>query len=346
MVCLAALICTSGCSVNLAGESPTTSTPDFITATLPITSTPPAISTTAPPLPLPTSPPIEGITTTQVNVRSEPSTAGSNLGMIAQFSKVQILGRESFAAWYQILYSNSTDGNGWITAAYVQVDDSAGIPVVEIPSGSGSRVTGLALQTINVRSGPGTNFDTLGTLIPNDVVSVTAKDASGAWMQVDFKGQAGWAASEFLKVNDADPLPVSAGPTQASAAEVTAVPTPIAPPPMLDSDSRQSPLASVVLSPSVNRAFQFNGHVSSLNGDAEDWIQFKSSGSRVFAGLYCSTAGIQVELWLDDQPSEMAPLGCGEHLELEIQENGTYFLRVIAGEFETISYHLSLEIAL
>jgi len=342
----AVLIFASSCGVNLTSES-RPSTRDFITATLPATSVPPATSTAVPLSPLPTSPPLEGITTTQINVRSEPSTAGNNLGTIAPFVKVQILGRESYGAWYQILYTNSADGKGWITAAYVQVKDSSRVPVIEFGSGTGSRVSGLALQTINVRSGPGTNFESLGTLSRNDVTAVTGKDSSGAWMQVDFKGQAGWAASEFLKVNDADSLPVTADTAQAGAtveAAVTAVPIPTRPTSIQDHDSMQAPLASVVLSPSVSRAFQFNGYVSSLNGDAEDWLQFISSGARVLVSINCSSTGLQVELWINNQPSEMAPLGCGGHRELEIQEAQPYFLRVIAGEFETISYQLSLEI--
>ena len=54
-------------------------------------------------------------------------------------------------------------------------------------------------------------YDSLGVLSPNDVVFITGKDPSGAWMQIEFANAPdgkGWVASEFLKVDNLDSLPV------------------------------------------------------------------------------------------------------------------------------------------
>src|SRR5260221_7346237 len=97
-----------GCGLNITNENPTP-TPDFVTATLPLTQTLQPATTSPSPATLPIVSLIEGTTTTQINVRSEPSTIGNSFGTIAAFSKVQIIGRESNGAWYQIVYSNSPD---------------------------------------------------------------------------------------------------------------------------------------------------------------------------------------------------------------------------------------------
>ena len=163
---LVVLMC-SGCNTGPADQAPT---PDFVTAVLPYTPilvlTPTITSTMSVPAENETATPtpslIEGVTTTQVNVRSEPSTAGETLGMIGIFAKVQIIAKDASGSWYQIVYAESQNGSGWIRAEYVQVDAAAQIQVIEAGAGSGSAVSGLVLQKINVRQGPASSFDSLG----------------------------------------------------------------------------------------------------------------------------------------------------------------------------------------
>ena len=64
---------------------------------------------------------------------------------------------------------------------------SAKIVVVGDAAGSGSGVSGLVIQKINVRNGPAATFESLGVLNPNDVVFITGKDPSGAWIQIGCK---------------------------------------------------------------------------------------------------------------------------------------------------------------
>ncbi len=341
-----ALILLTSCGLDITDENGTP-TPDFVTATLPETSTPAATVTSIPPSPLPTASPVEGTTTTQINVRSEPSTVGSSLGIIPPFSKVQILGRESNSAWYQIIYASSPDGKGWVTATYVQVDAAVEIPVIEMGTGSGAGVSGLVIRPINVRSGPGTSYESLGTLSPNDVVPVTGRDSSGAWMQIEFKGAAGWAASEFMQVDGADALPVTAETTQvigtAPATEIAGVSSPS--PAVQDNDSQQEPAASLVLSPGGAHAFQFSGNVSSPHGDAADWLQFTSAGSTLLLEVKCSNNGLNVELWNNGQHAGKT-FSCADTGILEIEAGQTYYLRMVASESEPLQvteYDLKLE---
>ena len=158
------MIACAGCDVNISSENAFTATPDFVTATLPPTLTPPATQISILPTSTlsiagePTISPIEGTTTTQVNVRAETSTASETLGLIGQFAKVQIIGKDASGSWYQIIYADSGTGHGWVRAEYVQVNAPAEIPLVENVAGNGSGVSGLVIQKINVRNGPGTDL--------------------------------------------------------------------------------------------------------------------------------------------------------------------------------------------
>lgn len=333
---LTVLALVSACSANITSGTTIQATPEFVTATLPPTNAASATATFIPPtlLSLPTSPPLDGTTTTQLNVRSEPSTAGNSLGVVTAFSKVQVLGREENGAWFQIVYAESPDGKGWITAAYVQINAAEEVPVVEITSGSGSVVSGLVIQGLNVRSGPGTNFESFGTLIPNDVVLITGKDSSGKWIQVQYKGQVGWASSEFLRINAGteslpvtlDTVPTTTAATQNTTSTIFSAPQ--------DGDSIQSPSISVIFSSDGTDQFQFNGIVSTPDGDTEDWIQFTADGATLFMEVICSGNGTSLEIWNNEQSMENQ-LVCNGTFLLPTQAGETYSLRIQATASET-----------
>lgn len=65
--------------------------------------------------------------------------------------------------------------------------------------GSKYLVTGVQ-SSLNVRSGPGTNYQVVGSLRPKDSVTVVAKSKDGNWSQISFgpKGSKGWVADIYL----------------------------------------------------------------------------------------------------------------------------------------------------
>jgi hypothetical protein len=71
------------------------------------------------------------------------------------------------------LYPQGVDGKGWVTAQYVTLATGIELPVI---GGSGAKPgdgnVAMAQQQLNVRSGPGTGFNSLGTLNPQDVVNL------------------------------------------------------------------------------------------------------------------------------------------------------------------------------
>ncbi|HSQ40554.1 MAG TPA: SH3 domain-containing protein, partial [Anaerolineales bacterium] len=89
----------AGCSVSIQTELPTTTPQPIITATLPPSLTPYPSGTPLPPPPTPTVAPVQGTTSTQLNVRAEPSTASEVLGIIAANQSVQIIGQDPGGNW-------------------------------------------------------------------------------------------------------------------------------------------------------------------------------------------------------------------------------------------------------
>ena len=334
----------TGCDVNISSENGTP-TPIFVTATLPATAVPQPTQTLLPPTPMPTIPPIEGTTTTQINVRAETSTASENLGTIAQFSKVQIIGRDASTSWYQIIYTDAAKGTGWIRAEYVQVNAPAEIPVIESASGSGTGMSGLVIQKINVRSGPGVSYELLGELNPNDVVFITGKDESGTWMQIEFANSAdghGWASLEFLKLENADALPVVGDVNQPSATTASSVeeiaPTSLPLVAVQDDDSMQAPLTKISFSALGARTAQIQGDISSPNGDMEDWVEFTSYNGSIAIQLLCTEKAVQVELWNTGAMAQQFSLACQEKHLLNVIPKQTYWLRISTADIDVLQY--------
>lgn len=287
---------------------------------------------------------MEGMTTTQVNVRTEPSTASASLGMIGIFVKVQIAGRDSSGSWYQILYAESEAGKGWVRAEYVQVNSGGAIRPVNVSPTSDSGVSGMVTQKVNVRSGPGVEYELLGGLNSNDLVTITGEDAAGGWLQIEFASSPdgkGWVAAEFLQAVDIESVP-SIG----AAAEETPVPS-IVPTVALqvavqDGDSMQAPLAATVFSVRGSRALQMQGDVSAPDGDAEDWVQFKSNGGTVAIKATCPQSAMRIELWRAG--TSVQSFSCGEQVTMDVAADNDFFIRLIQGEAGYTGYVLNLEV--
>lgn len=338
----------TGC--DAAVITPTVSLPAFITATLPPTTLPISTVTLPPPTIIPTIVPIAGRTTTEVNVRTETSTVSASLGTLPAFSPVQILGRDVSGLWMQIVFN---DGVGWVRADYVQADDAtAKIPVLGTGSGSGSAGRGVALRGVNVRSGPGADFASLGLLNQNDVVPVLGKDASGAWFQIEYASAAdgkGWVAAEFLQVENAEAvavLDVSPQATEVTAPETVQAQTSSQTAP-LDNDSVSAPLAMFTLAANAVEKIQFQGSVSAPDGDGEDWLAFSANSKVVAIRASCESNIFQVELFRSNDASAIIAFGCNESRQVQIQPEQVYLLKITPthkNEIIYIGYEIKIEI--
>lgn len=136
----------TACSPEITVPTPAamTETPTqiyIITATLPATVTPFPTQTPIPPTATLSFAPIEGQTTSLVNVRQAPSAASVQVGEVAIFEKIEILGKDPTNKWWLIDFPASPTGQGWVTVQFVQVAvDTSQVPVVDAPIGGGNPV--------------------------------------------------------------------------------------------------------------------------------------------------------------------------------------------------------------
>jgi len=353
------MVLSAGCEFDFSiQEAAPTQITGLITATLPSTPIPTPSETPLPPRGQPTAIPVEGITSTQLNVRAEPSTASNILGIIPASTKVEITGTDPGGSWWQINYpqGQSPDGKGWVTAQYVTTATRPEVPTIG-GSGTGPNNGNVAVvkQQLNVRSGPGTGFNSLGTLNAQDVVSLTGKDPNGAWLQIDFasgpEGK-GWVNAAFVQAQGVENLPII---TEAGLVVGTGTPTtvPLTPtatvlPAWEDNDSPGSPIASVVFAPLGTQTLIYNGDVSSPQGDAQDWIVFKPYGQLVFASLECKgNNSLQVEIMENILPANL-DLTCGDQMkQLAVKAGSNYLVHVqaatFADDFSYTNYNLTIK---
>lgn len=332
-----ALTMMAGCeAVGVESQGIPTETPGFVTATLPPTPTSAPTGAPPPPSPVPTIAPVEGRTTAQVNVRADTTTASESLGVIPPFAQVQIIGRDASGNWYRIIHADSETGAGWVRAEFVQVAAPAEIPVVRTGAGGGSGLSGVILERINVRGGPGAGHESFGILNPKDVVSILGRDAGGSWAQIEFAGAPdgmGWVAAEFIEVEDFDSLPVigaAEAPVSSEAAPAFVQSA------VQDGDSLESPIAQAALEAPGARAVQVSGEVSAPEGDNEDWIGFSAGGNAVVIEIQCSGNSLRMELWNNGRMLDA--FACGEKRAVNVAPGGAYHLQVFEPGAEVPRY--------
>jgi hypothetical protein len=254
-----------------------------------------------------------------------------------------------------------------VAAQLIQTDATPQVPVIGAPV-AGTPPPGIqaqANQKINVRSGPGTDFNSLGTVDGGQSVTLTGKNTDATWLQIYFPGgpgDRGWVSAGFVSVDDTSSLPVLDD--QGTPAATGDQPSSEAPSPSPtiaaaadDGDSAQNPALTVTFSPQSSRLFAYTSDVSYPEGDREDWVQFKPYSTQsgqtapLLASLTCTGNGtLVVELWQDGVPlKDWGTLACGSSEgPLNLSGDSTYLLHLSAAEgqggLQYIRYTLTVQI--
>jgi len=353
----------TACSMEVSkAEDSAVPTAGLITATLYPTFTPRASATPLPATPIPTVDPIPGKVTAQINVRKRPSTASESVGLLNINSEVQIIGKDAGEGWYQInfIMPSGESGEGWGSADYILTDSKPNVPVTSggTTSSSEDKSNGQVTQQINVRKGPGTDFDALGILNSGDAITLLGKNLGGTWLQIEYysgdEGKA-WVFAAFVQSSDLEDLPIVAE-AKMLATEIAATAVPIYTPAPEDDDSTEDPAISVIFSATNSRAFNYSSDLSSPEGDAEDWIAFhpnsaESDRVNLLIDLSCTGNGsLYVELWQGGiKLTQWGALKCGDSdYALSMFRDETYQFRLIAKrarELEYINYTLQVRAA-
>ena len=127
------------------------------------------------------------VTASKLNVRSG---AGTNYGIIGSVVKDQMLSVVSKSgSWYKINYNGRT---GYVSSDYVQASGTTTPPAE-------STTYTVTASTLNVRSGAGTNYASIGSVTKGQKLSVVSK--SGSWYKINYNGRTGYVSSDYVQAS-------------------------------------------------------------------------------------------------------------------------------------------------
>lgn len=146
------------------------------------------------------SPPADGtlpvtIRASRLNVRNAPSLSGDILTRVNFGETYFANARSADSQWVRI---NVNGVVGWVSTAFVSIPDLLALPVIgEAPQQpTGYTVTATPF-TVNIRTGPGTQFRDIGNLPAGTSAQVIGRNAEATWWQINYGGIVGWSSAQY-----------------------------------------------------------------------------------------------------------------------------------------------------
>jgi uncharacterized protein YgiM (DUF1202 family)/GH25 family lysozyme M1 (1,4-beta-N-acetylmuramidase) len=134
------------------------------------------------------------VTASTLNVRQGPSTSDTIIGSLPFNSVVKALEKNADGSWIKIL--RDSDGlTGWCSASYLEPTDAP----TEPPTVEAKNWYQVKAMTLNVREGPSTSNNKIGTLSQGQIVVELEANDDGSWVRIQrFDGLVGWCAVSYL----------------------------------------------------------------------------------------------------------------------------------------------------
>ena len=131
----------------------------------------------------------------------------------------------------------------------VAAENQAQQPTVSVPTVTGTPIgptitVNLDNDQINVRNGPGTEYDKVGVLIASQTMPALGKSAAGLWILIAYPGvESGtaWVYSPLVTVSDVDALQVVAPPPTPAPLETATIDPTLAAQFVLDTPATRMP---------------------------------------------------------------------------------------------------------
>ena len=148
-----------------------------------------------------------GKTTEQLNVRKGSSTKYAKIGSLSKGAKVEIVSKLS-NGWYKIKYKGTY---GYVSGAYVKLDSEQPKPGEDEKIIATGKTT---VSSLNVRSGPSSNYSKLGILTKGTKVEVGERYSNG-WYKIKYKGSYGYVSGAYVSLDGSKGEVIATGKTTA-----------------------------------------------------------------------------------------------------------------------------------
>jgi uncharacterized protein YraI len=150
---------------------------------------------------------------TQLDLRSEPSSIAKIIGVLDEGQSAEIIGVNQDGTWWLIVDTAVETGQAWVPTELVTLGNTQAVPVVgspeHIPSLRVASVT--ASVNVNVRSGPGTQYDKVDVLNSGQTTDAIGISPDGSWWLINAPSgiiSRGWVSAKFVESENADQVPV------------------------------------------------------------------------------------------------------------------------------------------
>ena len=148
-------------------------------------------------------------------VYSGPGEEFEKVALLEPGRQARIMGMNEAETWWAVELPYLQSGRGWVLSERVQAENTLEVRVVSAENPSGEVETqefvGKALTNINVRSGPGLNYQKVGVIEVDQEIALLGVDPLGFWYQVPAKDGPegkGWVSVDYVQTSDSDELPV------------------------------------------------------------------------------------------------------------------------------------------
>jgi uncharacterized protein YraI len=200
-----------------------------------------------------------------VYVRTGPGTNYPAYGIAPAGNTGRVIGKSEDGEWWVVRLNPDTvgAGYGWVMAEYTQAYNVESVQTIATPPAPETVApppppegvpVATAVDYVNVRSGPGTNYPILAVAPPGASAEVSGKSSDGAWWQVKIPTEVspdgfGWVSADWVVTQNTESVPVVEAPAAPA-------PVPTAPPPSTSATGcqlvSQSPADGTVFSPGTS----------------------------------------------------------------------------------------------
>lgn len=138
----------------------------------------------------------EVVNASRVNLRSGPGVGFPVVTILGRGQQITVISANADASWLQVCLLNGTAG--WVNARYIGIygDQGGGIPVTQ-PTGRNNGVVNTPL--LNVRGGPGANFNVVGKLSQHTAVNLLGRNADSSWAHITIPNIiTGWVSTRYI----------------------------------------------------------------------------------------------------------------------------------------------------
>ncbi len=146
-----------------------------------------------------------------VMILSGPGNDFPSIGILEQGQSAEIMGISQDGQWWAIKLPYVDGGRAWVAGDRVETRNTSLVPVISVYVPTKEPPTVTALANINVRSGPGLDFQRIGLLGVGQTAELLGVDEDGFWYFIglfDGSGTQGWIAKDYAVARNPDDVPV------------------------------------------------------------------------------------------------------------------------------------------